>query len=132
MDTPCSEHDRDIASLKTMVGEHGKEIDLLRDKTYSVSNAVTTLSATLVRMEKNHEVMVERLQHHMDHEEAAFGKLYERLKIMDNELKGSFKERDDKIHELDKTQVRLLAFATIVFGAVTIGGQYALRLLFGT
>lgn len=128
---PCSEHDREIASLRTLTQEHTREIDMLREKAHTTGNAVTVLSATLNRIEKTTEAASERFEKHMDREEQAFNKLYERIKSMDTELKESFEKRDEKIHVLDKSLVRMLAYATAAFAVVTAVSQYFLHAVLG-
>ena len=142
MEQPCNEHERKLAALETTVKSHGVEISGLRDKAHNNGNAITVLSATLARLEKNNDAAADRFDRHIEHDEATLSKLYERLKSMDDELKASFGRRDTKqaektaeiekeIHRIDKAQVKILAYATGAFAVVTFAIQIGLHTVFG-
>jgi len=73
--------------------------------------------------------LFKRILDHMEKEEEAFAKLYNRLHAMEKELTVSFKERDSLIHALKMQQTTLVAYATSAFVVMTIVEQVLLRLM---
>jgi len=76
-------------------------------------------------MERMNSEASARYEKHMEREETAFGKLYDRLKRLEEAIVEAFKERDEKLHILDKAQVRLLAYATAAFAVITVVADFA-------
>ena len=109
-----------IAVVESKVDTQQDEINKVRMATHDHASMLVVMQATLQRMESVNTSATARFEKHMESEEAAFSKLYLRLKNMDEQLVASFKERDDKLHTLDKAQVKLLAYATAAFAVVTV------------
>lgn len=120
MDAEYNTHDRKIAALEVQVDTHTEELHKLRERGHDLSNVVATIDACVRSIEKTHLESSDRFIRHMDKEEAAFSSMYERLKSMDDELKAAFKQRDDKISNLDKAQVKLLAYMAGISGTVLV------------
>jgi len=114
-----TEHDRKITTLEGTVQTHGEEIHTLRDDRHAHANLIASVQGTLRKLEQASTESTARFEKHMEREEEAFEKLYQRLKSMDDELKASFEKRDERINTLDKTQVKLLTYATTAFLIIT-------------
>jgi len=109
-----------LAIVESKVSTHADEIRRMRESAHEHDNLLTAMQATLSRIEESNSSAMSDFKDHMDREEKAFGNLYDRLKRLDESLILAFKERDEKIHVLDKGQVKLLAYATAAFAAITI------------
>jgi len=87
---------------------------------HELSNNIAAIQATLTSLEKNiNEVHAEVISH-MAREERSFDKIYTRLKHMDDSIVDAFKERDQKIAQVDKATVKLAAYAVSAMTVATI------------
>jgi len=121
------EHMIKIAALENEVHMHNEEIIAMRKRMHDLADSVTVLLSTFKRLEQVNQEANRRFEKHMDKEEESFRAMYSRLSSMDKELKQAFKERDDKIHKLDKDSAKVIALATGAF----IAAQFILKLGFG-
>jgi len=92
------------------------------------------MEARVVRLEEKAHNMDEiindlsaRFLKHVDKEEIAFERLYERLRDISDEIQKAFSERDKAINSLDKRIVKLLAYATAAFTVLTLLIQVGIK-----
>ena len=131
-------NEKEIGMLHQASIDQTGDILAMRQRVHDLSNTVSSMTAIVERIEASNALSAARFERHMDREEDAFSKMYQRLKSMDNaissafkerdkEIYSAFKERDKEIHRIDKAQVKMLAYAGGVFGAVMIVVEYAVR-----
>jgi len=114
-----------IAIVENQLRTQEVELHKVRNATHDHANMLMVMQSTLERMEQVNATSSQRFEHHMEKEEEAFSRMYRRLRSLDESLISSFKERDDKLHVLDKAQVRLLAYATAAFAVITVVADFA-------
>jgi len=85
-------------------------------------------------LSKNMEVMIKRFVSHMQKEEKSFDKIEQEIEkmkdrfgIMEHELHESFKERDNRINELEKSLVKILAYASAAFFVLSLFANYVIK-----
>ena len=105
------------------------EIHALRDSVHKINNILATQTGVLHGINKSLTEMTCRLDSHMTSEERTNASIYKRLKSLDDEVKESFKERDNKINTLDKAQVKLVAYMAGVSGTVLIIIETAFKVM---
>jgi len=128
-ETPCSEHTKQIAVLEQLSNSANQEVTMLRKSVHDINNSLSVSNTNLRNMNKLLADLTHRLEHHMDAEEAVNSNIYQRLKSLDNELKQSFKERDERLNNIEKTQVKYGAYMAIGAFGISIVVQYIMRIL---
>lgn len=106
-----------------MPDEHAERIASLETKVFNQDNAITELRKQTREFELQLVKMVGTLTR-VDESQVKLGK---QLKVMDNELKASFKERDNEITKLRIGQAKIFAYAVAVFTVISVAVQLVMR-----
>ena len=116
-----------LAKVEADMETQKHEMEAQRKRMHELSNNIAALQATLTAFEKRSEEVHREFLSHMEREEAAFEKLYVRLRNMDNSIVEAFKERDHRIAQVDKATVKIVAYATGAFTIAMIVLQTVMR-----
>lgn len=105
-----------------------------KDTVAELRERIIRLEVREDHVEKSVDTLKERLISHMEREEHSFDKIQASLEKlnekhgrMDKEITESFKERDDRIITLEKSVIKIFAYATGSFTAVSFLIQYIVR-----
>jgi len=123
-----NEETRLLAKLEGRTEANEREIDAARRRLHDVSASISALQASFHAFEQHFTNVHDEFLAHMDREEKAFEKLYDRLGEMDSALVESFKERDHQIARIDKATVRIVAYTAGAIGAGAVFIEILVRL----
>lgn len=119
-----------IVSLEHKIFKQDEIIQSLTEKSHNFDIEQTKILGELKGINSSYHRLDVQLIKYMDEGRAATQKIYKRFDKFDDELKDSFKERDDDIVDLRiesaKVNTRQLIYASIMFTMITIGVRFLL------
>jgi len=117
----------EIEELKQRVFHQSEKIKELNDKHHAADLTLVGITKTLEMINSSQIQLKDSIKDESNKNEAVTTGVYNRFRSMDSELKGSFKERDDKIVNLQldsaKLNTRQLVYASVIFTVVTVIAQ---------
>lgn len=102
---------------------------MLRKSVHDIRNSLAINNTNLANINKILSDVAHSLEHHTDDEMAVNKDIYRSLKSLDNELKQSFKERDERLNNIEKTQVKYGAYMAIGAFVISVMVQYVMKVL---
>jgi len=125
-----------LSVVEANARDNSAEIIKLRNRYHSLANNIATLQAGMSSIIKTQETQSSAFTKHMDKEEFIQKQLYASMGELSGSISGiredihkALRERDEAIHDLDKQQAKMLAYATCVFTLLTIAFNALVKFL---